>query len=250
MKQTIAGMVRRAHISWLRRRARRSRPLELPEGTVAIIAPHPDDETIGCGGLIKRLTAAGRMPHIIILTGGEASHAACCATAADAIIDARSKLTDRSAAILGVSPDHIHRLRFPDGRVSAADSEAERLRQLLQALSPSAVLVPHSGEGWNDHVCAGPMVRAIAPAHTCVVEYCVWMWYYNVWRGLDWQAARSLRLTPAEMAAKQAAVDAYTLPAAPCGTPWSGNLPQQFLAAHRSPVELYFMPAISHVPEQ
>lgn len=36
-----------------------------------IIAPHPDDEVIGCGGLIGRLVAEGKAPHIIVMTGGK-----------------------------------------------------------------------------------------------------------------------------------------------------------------------------------
>lgn len=39
-----------------------------------IIAPHPDDESMGCGGLIAQLCAAGTPPHVVILTDGCLSH--------------------------------------------------------------------------------------------------------------------------------------------------------------------------------
>ena len=55
----------------------------LPFGTVAavtgnapmlILAPHPDDETLGCGGLIAAASAAGHPPFVLVLTDGTGSH--------------------------------------------------------------------------------------------------------------------------------------------------------------------------------
>src|ERR1700759_4483419 len=44
------------------------------EGTCVILAPHPDDESLGCGGLIATCAAAGRPPLVVILTDGAGSH--------------------------------------------------------------------------------------------------------------------------------------------------------------------------------
>jgi hypothetical protein len=54
---------------------------------VVIIAPHPDDEAIGCGGLIQTLVERGTSPHVIILTGGEGSHRGCCDITAEDLIN-------------------------------------------------------------------------------------------------------------------------------------------------------------------
>ncbi|HEX2943304.1 MAG TPA: PIG-L family deacetylase, partial [Rhodopila sp.] len=43
-------------------------------GTCLILAPHPDDESLGCGGLIATAVAAGRAPLVVILTDGAGSH--------------------------------------------------------------------------------------------------------------------------------------------------------------------------------
>ena len=45
-----------------------------PKESLLIIAPHPDDEVIGCAGLIQRSLNKGNDVYVIILTGGEASH--------------------------------------------------------------------------------------------------------------------------------------------------------------------------------
>ena len=116
----------------------------------------------------------------------------------------------------------------------------KKLRQLVADINPESVFVPHWGEGWPDHINTAKIVRDIAPASAEIWEYCVWMWYYNVWRGLDWHNARRLPMTPEEHALKLKAMDAYVSPLAPCGKPWSGVLPPLFLEANSAKRELYF----------
>lgn len=205
-----------------------------------IIAPHPDDEVIGCGGLITRLVAEGSAPHIIIMTGGEGSHKGCCSTASEDIINARRVLTRKALAILGVPMSNIHELNFPDGGIDLNHNEKAKLKALIDELSPDSVFVPHWGEGWPDHVKTAEIVKNIVPAETDVWEYCVWMWYYNVWRGLDWKNATVLKMTSYEHRLKLQAIDTYIKPLAPCGNPWSGVLPEVFVRANQWDKELYF----------
>lgn len=209
-------------------------------GSILIIAPHPDDEVIGCGGLISRLVGEGNTPHIIVMTRGEASHHGCCDTPDGEIIHARRQLTRNALTILGVPEDNLHELNFPDGGITENCGELERLKVLLKKLAPNSILVPHWGEGWPDHVNTSRIVKGLLPSDTKIWEYCVWMWYYNVWRGLDWKNATILEMTPHEHELKLRAIDAYTQPLAPCGKPWSGVLSEVFLNANRWSKELYF----------
>lgn len=218
----------------------RFRPaLPLVDKTV-IIAPHPDDEVIGCAGLIQALVDRGMPPHVIILTGGEGSHRGCCDTSAEEIIAARHQLTLKATATLGLPESHIHCLSYPDGGVAIEHPETERLQTLLSELAPQSVFVPHRGEGWSDHLQAAEIAKALMEdSSVSIYEYCVWMWYYNVWR-LDSRNARLLRMARAQHQRKLQAVDAYVTPLAPCGKPWSGVLPEPFLKAARWSRELYF----------
>lgn len=44
------------------------------DGPILVVAPHPDDETLGCGGLIALATRAGIKVHTLFVTDGSASH--------------------------------------------------------------------------------------------------------------------------------------------------------------------------------
>ena len=213
--------------------------LELSENTV-IIAPHPDDEVIGCAGLIQALVERNTPPHVIILTGGEGSHRGCCDTSAEEIIEARHQLTIKAAITLGLPLSNIHCLEYPDGGIDIAHTETEKLKVLLEELSPKAIFAPHNGEGWNDHVRVAGIIKKLIKQHLVdVYEYCVWMWYYNVWN-LDNKNARILKMTPAQHQRKLKAIEQYVTPLAPCGKPWSGVLPKVFLKAACWNKELYF----------
>ena len=218
----------------------RCRPsLPLTDDTI-IIAPHPDDEVFGCAGLIQSLVERGTPPHVIILTGGEGSHRGCCDTSAEEIIAARHQLTLDAAATLGLPESHIHCLEYSDGGVVLEHPATENLRELLVQLSPKALFVPHHDEGWSDHLHAAEITKHLLMGQdVSIYEYCVWMWYYNVWR-LDYRNARVYRMSRAQHQRKLQAIDEYVTPLASCGKPWSGVLPKPFLKAARWNKELYF----------
>lgn len=219
----------------------RLRPVLALTNKTVIIAPHPDDEVIGCAGLIQALVERVTPPHVIILTGGEGSHRGCCDTSAEEIVSARHQLTLKAAAMLGLPESHIHCLSYPDGGVALEHPETDRLQELLSELAPQSVFVPHRGEGWSDHLQAAEITKHLLKGlDVSIYEYCVWMWYYNVWR-LDFKQALLLRMSCAQHQRKLQAMDEYVTPQAPCGKPWSGVLPKPFLKAARWNKELYFL---------
>lgn len=211
--------------------------IALPE-SVLIIAPHPDDEAIGCGGLIARLCAEGQAPHVVVMTGGGGSLRGYSDMPESDVIKARRNLTLKSAKALGLPESNIHFLDFVDGHIDdRPESEMKRLKDLIKQLKPDAIFVPHSGEGWPDHINTRQIILNFQ--FPKVYEYCVWMWYYNVWN-LDWKNAFQFRMTDSEHVAKLKAADAYIKPLAPCGQPWSGVLPKPFIKANTARRELYF----------
>lgn len=208
---------------------------------VLIVAPHPDDEVLGCSGLIQRLLNEGKQVDVAILSGGGKSHAGCCEIDESILIESRRNLSRKAAEILGLPLENLHFLDYPDGSIAFDCSETDQLRKLIDTLQPKAIFVPHKGEGWSDHLEAGRIVRKLAGETSGVsfYEYCVWFWYYNVWN-IDRKNAFVITMTKEEHSRKNEAIDAYIQPKAPCGNPWSGVLPPVFVWANRWRKELYF----------
>lgn len=206
-----------------------------------IVAPHPDDETIGCAGLIQQLRETGKRVDVIYMTGGGKSHSGCCDIDKVTLIESRRNLAKKSAAILGLPKEHLHFLDYPDGGIAYECEETGILNSLIKELNPEAVFIPHKGEGWSDHIKTGEIVKSLLKDSntTAIYEYCVWFWYYNVWN-IDWKNARTVTMTHEQHKKKLQAMDAYTKPLAPCGKPWSGVLPEVFIWANKWKKELYF----------
>lgn len=236
----IKNLTRHLHIQWLRLNAHRHIAAIKPT-TPLILAPHPDDEVLGCGGLITRLISQGITPQVVIMSGGGASHSSCCNIPEEELKRNRRQLTLNAAKILGLPAANLHFLDFKDGNIAARpDTEIAQLKELINRIAPTALFIPHRGEGWKDHLAVAEIGKTLAPANCHIYEYCVWMWFYNVWRHLDWHQAHTLTLSPTEHRTKLKAIEAYIAPTAPCGTPWSGRLPRLFIKAHLHSTELYF----------
>lgn len=248
----IKDYFRKSHIKWLLFKSNTNPEIQI-NGSTLIVSPHPDDEVIGCGGLISRLVEEGNSPYIVFMTGGGASHKTCCNLSEEEIIKNRRILTRESLGILGVKEDHIYELNFPDGKIPYPNDEGQvtnddpnifKLKSLLSTfqspLSNLNIFVPHWGEGWPDHINTAKIIKAITPQNAQIWEYCVWMWYYNIWRGLDWENAFRLKLDKDEREKKLKAIAVYTDTLASCGKPWSGVLPEIFKSAHKKGFELYF----------
>ncbi|HEY0141397.1 MAG TPA: PIG-L family deacetylase [Thermoanaerobaculia bacterium] len=104
-----------------------------------VLAPHPDDEVIGCGGLVAQHLRDGRAVRIIIATDG--------AQAGDAA--AREEESRRGIARLGDGAE-VEFLRFPDRGLG--DDVAARLRGELMAFRPDLIAVPSPIEIHPDHL--------------------------------------------------------------------------------------------------
>lgn len=241
MKGIIKNIAQNIRIILLRLRSLIIRPLNVNNGSVLIVAPHPDDEVIGCAGLIQQCLNNGQSVTVVILTGGDKSHENCCDLDENTIVENRRSLSRKAAGILGLPLKNLYFLNYPDGSVAFEDSETDKLKQLIEDLRSDSIFIPHKGEGWSDHIEVGNILRKLITDKNEIrlYEYCVWFWYYNA-RHIDWKQARSLKMNSAQHHLKLQAMDAYIRPLAPCGKPWSGILPQIFIKANSWNRELYF----------
>jgi LmbE family N-acetylglucosaminyl deacetylase len=116
-----------------------------------VIAPHYDDEVLGCGGLVAQLTAAGAAVRALFLT--DSSGGSEEIDDREAYSRLRREEAGRAAGILGLAGcDH---LGLPDGSLSLYLDEAEQgIRRALLTLRPELVLVPSPLEVTPDHRAA------------------------------------------------------------------------------------------------
>lgn len=95
---------------------------------VLVIAPHPDDETLGCGGLMRQAVLAGAEVYVALMTNGDASelalifgqkHLPISKRAFINLGKARQKETLAAVAKLGVPPERVFFLGYPNNGLSA-----------------------------------------------------------------------------------------------------------------------------------
>jgi LmbE family N-acetylglucosaminyl deacetylase len=167
----------------LRLRSRTFRPAN--NHRYAVIAPHPDDETLGCGGLIATACSLGSAVDVIYLTDGSAALPDHPKITPNQLIGVRAAEARAALAVLGVAPGHVHFLGAPDGRLDhLASAEQEHLVSalagLLARLRPDHVLVPWRHDGSSEHEAAfGWTVAALRTAVPAprLLEYPVWAWW-------------------------------------------------------------------------
>lgn len=141
---------------------------------VCVLAAHPDDESLGCGGTIAGLTARGTDVAVVIVTDGDAL----------LVSDERGDLASRRRAeaeeacrVLGVTPPRF--LGFPDRELGKVRAEAAlSLAAALGDIAPTVVMLPWFGDSNDDHRALNLVLADIPLAEGTEV------WGYEIWAPL------------------------------------------------------------------
>jgi LmbE family N-acetylglucosaminyl deacetylase len=145
-----------------------------------VVAPHPDDDVLGCGALIAR--AAAQLPvHVLYVTDGAASHAGSPSYPPERLRAVREREARRGLARLGVREEPEF-LGWPDGTVPFAHDPSgapliEALRAFIPANEDVAVAVPWRRDHHRDHLATASLCAAVLrerPRATAI-EYAVWL---------------------------------------------------------------------------
>ncbi|NYE59979.1 LmbE family N-acetylglucosaminyl deacetylase [Duganella sp. 1224] len=217
-----------------------------PRGRAIIVAPHPDDEVLACGGLLQLLHAQGTRTVLLAVTDGTASHPGSDLLTPAALARLRPQETIAAMQTLGLNHStapQIMRARLPDGQVSTHLDQLHTL--LLQLLRPDdTVFVTWRQDGHPDHEACG--LAAALAARTCrarLVEMPVWSWHWAAPGDprLPWQRACRLPLDDDTLRRKQQAVQCFQTQLH--DDPTTGHtaiLPPHVLARLLHPYEIYF----------
>jgi N-acetylglucosamine malate deacetylase 1 len=116
---------------------------------ILVLAPHPDDETLGCGGTIALCASGGTEVHVVVVSDGSAVYSEVPRGRKE-IVETRKKEALDAAAVLGVK--QVHFLGFPDGELASFKGEImQRIERLASTLAPDVVFAPSPLDSHEDH---------------------------------------------------------------------------------------------------
>ncbi|WP_426564951.1 PIG-L family deacetylase [Angustibacter sp. McL0619] len=182
-----------------------------------VLAAHPDDETLGAGGLIATAGPLAASVVVVVATAGERSHPGSPTTSTDELALRRS--AELREAVRRLDPGaRLHELDLPDGTLSRRpDTLAEQVvalaRRLLDADGAPPLLVsPWRGDGHPDHEAVGAAAVAVSAQLGCeLLEYPLWAWHWADpgHPALPWPTAARLPLPDSARRRKREAVRAH-----------------------------------------
>lgn len=160
-----------------------------------VLAPHPDDETLGCGATILRKRALGTPVHVAVFTDGGASHRSTV-LGRDDLIALRREEALEATRLLGVPARAVSFLGYRDGCLAEAGGQLdEALCRLITDVAPQELLIPSAIDGHPDHRAlnrAAQRAAARIGRPVEIFEYPVWFWDARSW--IDVEASAAMKL--------------------------------------------------------
>lgn len=146
-----------------------------------ILAPHPDDESLGCGGLIAAACAAGQPPIIVVLTDGAASHPGSRQFPPPRLGAVRESEAREAVSRLGLPPGNLVFLRYADTELPscgpAFDAACADIAKIASAAGCTVLVAPWHGDPHCDHQAAARIAAAVATrGRLRLLSYPVWGW--------------------------------------------------------------------------
>lgn len=186
----------------------------VPEGKRAVIvAPHPDDEVLGCGGLLQQLAALGRSILIVSVTDGSASHPGSQRWPAKRLSVVRPQESAQALHRLGLPLHSLQWLRGGFADSGVAQQEVQLGEFLRRYLRPDDVVFSTWREdGHSDHEAVGRASYLAAQASGCAFhELPIWTWHWASPEDsqIPWERARKLNLSAQMVARKRHAAHAF-----------------------------------------
>lgn len=153
-------------------------------GSALVVAPHPDDESLGCGGTVAQLRAQGYAVHVLFVSDGTMSHPNSPTYPAERLCDLRESEALEATQILGVEADACTFMRCPDRQVPTINElgfqdAVDFAARLIDRLQPSTIFVPWRRDPHPDHRASWQIIReAVRQSATQprVLEYLIWLW--------------------------------------------------------------------------
>jgi len=147
-----------------------------------VVAPHPDDESLGCGGLIAALSEVGATLGVLFVTDGGASHPRSRAWPRPRLAMRRAEEAATALAALGAAGAARLHLDLPDAGIEPGDpawrAALTGATAFVAAIRPEIVLAPWRRDPHCDHRHAHALTREVLARGGCeprLLEYAIWL---------------------------------------------------------------------------
>jgi LmbE family N-acetylglucosaminyl deacetylase len=182
LRKLARRVIRRVH----RNVARDFSPEELAQSAV-VVAPHPDDETLGCAGTVIRKRIAGADVDVVFMTDGAGSHAEFLPP--ELVARERHEEALKACSFLHVDQAQVTWFGYPDRGIAAHYRDAvARMRTILKDKRPAQIFVPFAINEHPDHIATrnvvlDALVGMDVPTH--VFEYPIWFMWHWPWVSIE-----------------------------------------------------------------
>lgn len=163
---------------------------------VLVVAAHPDDEVLGCGGAIAKHTEQGDIVHVLIMAEGATSRSLQRDRAkAKNQLSALALAAQQASEILGVQSLKLH--HFPDNRMDSCDllDVIKVIEKKISQYQPEIIYTHHFGDVNIDHRrIHEAVVTAVRPIPGQIVQTLL---FFEIASSTEWQPSSSaLPFTP------------------------------------------------------
>lgn len=151
---------------------------------ILVIAAHPDDEILGCGGMIARLVSEGNEVNILILGEGVTSRTDIDKVQIEIQLKKLHEQSKKVADYLGVKKLYME--NFPDNRFDtvALLDITKKVEKVINEIQPEIVYTQHGGDLNMDHVITfRATLTALRPMINCPVKA---LYAYEVASSTEW----------------------------------------------------------------
>ena len=208
-----------------------------------ILAPHADDESLGCGGLITACCERGQQPVVAILTDGAASHPGYRQYPPERLRQLRAQEARQAVATLGLSSENLVFFNYPDTALPSGQAVSEQVAMLARDRACTVMLAPWLHDPHCDHEAAALLAREAARRARCrLLSYPVWGWLLPPDQPLPVKRVAGYKLPiAAHLQAKRSAVAAHASQYSTLidDSPQGFRLPPELLSIFERPYEVF-----------
>lgn len=181
----------------------------VPDQPILVIAPHPDDETLGAGGLIASARARGVPVRVAAVTYGENAYPENNPQEIEALRVLRIEEQTNALHQLGIIGEDIIRFALPDSDVQSRQEEL--LDRLLPLVLPEThILAPWRHDFHPDHRACGITAEEVARRTGArLSSYFFWTWHQGSPQQVRDLSLRSVPLTPSLLQRKADALQCH-----------------------------------------